>query len=218
MGPTGVGKSSWALEFGKKLMQSSCPKRGGPYQVEIINCDSVQVYQKLKIGSAFPSEKDMSLFPHHLYGYITPEQKKRFTVAQYRKDFFHWVDKRVHSHSPHKQLVFLVVGGTGFYFRALEKGLYKIGPISSQLQKDLKKRAEQEGFLTLHQELQALDSEAGHRIHFNDHYRILRALELIYTTKKNTTTNPRKRFTKRCARFLSLSLGKNVFRCSHFQA
>ena len=210
MGPTGVGKSSWALQFGKKLMQSSSVEgsrsvsgfgsafgsgssfgtipRGegdGPsYQVEIINCDSVQVYKKLKIGSAFPSEGDMADLPHHLYGYVGPERKTKFTVAQYRKDFFHCVRKRMDFHPPHRQLIFLVVGGTGFYFRAIEKGLYKVHSVPLELQKDLKKRAEQQGFQELHRELQTLDSEAGKRIHPNDHYRILRALELIHTEKK----------------------------------
>ena len=220
MGPTGVGKSSWALKFGKKL------KEKGNYQVEIINCDSVQVYQKLKIGSALPSSTEMKLFPHHLYSYINPEQK-RFTVAQYRKDFFQLI-QRIQKTQPTQQMqptqktqptqqmqptqktqptqkmqptqqtqptqqaqekniapkVFLVVGGTGFYFQALEKGIYKVKPISSQLKKALKEKEKEKGFQGLHQELQKRDPEAGARIHPNDHYRILRALELIHTEKK----------------------------------
>ena len=182
MGPTGVGKSSWALEFGKSLMQSPLQKEIN-YKVEVINCDSVQIYKKLKIGSALPQEKDMKSLPHHLYAYTGPEQK-RFTVAQYRKDFFELVKKRSLVNKPFQQLIFFVVGGTGFYFQALEKGLYKAGHISSKLQEHLKEKAREKGFQGLHQELQKLDPKTGTRIHPNDHYRILRALELIYTEKK----------------------------------
>ena len=72
VGPTGVGKSDRAIELAES------------YQFPIINCDSIQTYQKVNIGAAKPSQQDMARVPHHLFDYVSPLRK--LTAADYVED------------------------------------------------------------------------------------------------------------------------------------
>ena len=156
VGPTASGKSALALQWAKH------------YQAEIINCDSVQAYQKLDIGAAKPSPKEFEAVPHHLYGYVPLDQPQ--TAGDYRRAFFQKLE------SINAQNI-VVVGGTGFYFQAIEKGMFPTLPqfpeIRQKIEEELASGKE------LHSELVDKDPEAAQKISPNDHYRIGRALEVI---------------------------------------
>jgi tRNA dimethylallyltransferase len=143
----------------------------------IINCDSVQVYSHVQIGAAKPSAGELALVPHYLYGHVWPPDE--YTAGMYQRDCLELLRtlalKGVED-------VF-IVGGTGFYFQALERGMYPIPKAAPELTEVLKAQAAiPEGLSELYLELQAFDPVATTKIHGNDQYRILRAIEIIRTT------------------------------------
>lgn len=176
VGSTATGKSSWALQMAKR--------QGGV----IFNCDSIQVYQGLDVGSAKPEKKDYEQVPHYLFDLVSAPNT--LTTGDYRRAFDEALTK-----IPREQPVF-VVGGTGFYFQAVEKGLYPIAKASPELRQEIEAELRQPGGdEALYAELQAKDHEASLKISRNDHYRLVRALEIIRTEKK-TLTEIKKQFSE----------------------
>ena len=168
VGATATGKSEWALKLAQEF-------RG-----VIVNCDSVQVYDKVDIGAAKPSAEEQALVPHYLLGYVQPPTES--TAGTYSRDFFECLDK-----IPDGVPVF-VVGGTGFYFMAIEKGMYPVTQVSDEVKKQVEgELAEEGGPERLFQELQMIDPECAAKIHLADHYRIGRGIELIRTQGKGVT-------------------------------
>lgn len=168
VGSTATGKSEWAL----KLAQE--------FNGVIVNCDSVQAYKKLDIGSAKPSKEEQALVPHYLLDYVSPPQE--ITAGTYSRDFFECLQS-----IPEEKPVF-VVGGTGFYFMAIEKGMYPVIPVPAEIQKQVEEElATDEGATRLYAELQAADPDYGAKIHLADRYRIGRAIELIRSQGKSVT-------------------------------
>lgn len=168
VGSTATGKSEWALRLAQEF--------GGV----IVNCDSVQVYKKLDIGAAKPTREEQSLVKHYLLDYVSPPQE--MTAGQYTRDFFDVMEQ-----IPEGVPVF-VVGGTGFYFMAIEKGMYPVLPVPPEIQKAVADELSKPGGAELlHRELLEKDPEYGAKIHLADHYRIGRAIELIRSQGKSVT-------------------------------
>ena len=159
MGPTASGKSQWALEQAEK------------YSGSIINCDSVQFYKGLEIGSAAPTFLDKNKAPHHMYGYV--EAPKEMTAGQFLRDFYQLLEKKI------LKFPVFIVGGTGFYVQALEKGMYDLEPADLELRAQIEAELQSRGAEILHQELSFADPK--HFIHLNDHYRLVRAIEILRT-------------------------------------
>ena len=157
VGPTATGKSRLALTIAKKF--NGC----------IINCDSIQFYNKLKIGSAAPDQSDMNQVPHHLYSYVNPPQE--MTAGQFLRDFHYLIEKNKNLKSP-----LIIVGGTGFYVQALEKGMFNVPEISPELKIQIEAEIKEHGNEKAFKELTEFDPET--KIHINDAYRIGRALEV----------------------------------------
>jgi tRNA dimethylallyltransferase len=168
VGPTASGKSSWAL----KLAQE--------FNGVIVNCDSLQLYKKLDIGTAKPSPEERSIVPHHLFDYVLPPIE--MSAGMYSRDFFECVESL-----PEKKPIF-VVGGTGFYFMAIEKGMYPVLPVPEEIKHQiLAEMGSSEGQQNLYNELLGRDPEYAQKIHVSDLYRIGRAIELIRSQKKSVT-------------------------------
>ncbi len=160
VGSTASGKSEWALDYAESV--------GGV----IFNCDSVQVYKDLVIGSASPTVAEKKRVPHKLYNYI--EYPQEMSLGQYYRNFFTEFDQLK------KGKPLLVVGGTGFYFQALEKGLLEIPPIPSHIRYEvLEQLKSPEKTDQLYAEILKADPESAKHIHIRDHYRIGRALEVL---------------------------------------
>ncbi len=164
-GPTGVGKSSLALELCKKI------------NGEIVNADSRQVYKDFNIGTGKPSKSDMKEIPHHLFDIISGNE--RFSAYQFMNMASGKIRKILDdNHYP------VVVGGTGLYIRALIHGLFPEIRGDDSLREKIKERGDKEGWEELYKELMTVDPEYGKKVNHNDKVRIIRALEVYYKSGK----------------------------------
>jgi tRNA dimethylallyltransferase len=162
-GPTASGKSALALALAEEL--------GGT----VINADSMQVYDGLRILSARPTPEEEARVPHRLYGHVPPSE--RYTVARWLADATAAIAAvRAEGRLP------IVVGGTGLYFKALTEGIAAVPPIPDELRARLAAEAEADGISALHARLATLDAEAAERLSPNDTTRVLRALEVVEAT------------------------------------
>ncbi len=181
VGATASGKSQWALDMAQDLSGL------------IVNCDSIQLYRSLDIGAAKPSGAELAMVPHYLYDYV-PEGAT-MTAGNYSRDFFSCVEKL-----PQEKPVF-VVGGTGFYFQAIEKGMYPVRQTPPAIQQEIAEILKtKEGAAKLYDEFQRIDPEAAQKIHARDFYRLGRAMELIRAEGK-TVTQIQKEFAESQAPF-----------------
>jgi tRNA dimethylallyltransferase len=162
-GPTGSGKSDWAI----RIAQSA--------PVEIVSVDSALVYRGLDIGSAKPPAALRKRVTHHLVDICDPTDN--YSAGRFVTDATA-VIKDIHArgHVP------LLVGGTMLYLRALLHGLAPLPQASPQVRREIDARAQREGWLALHAELARLDPAAAVRINRSDSQRIQRALEVCYAT------------------------------------
>jgi len=158
VGPTGAGKSALALSLATRF--------GG----EIINCDSVQVYAGLDIGSAKTPLGERLGIAHHLLDLIEPDSE--VTAGDYVREATAVLEAiRLRGALP------VIVGGTGFYLRALLHGLSPAPTRNPELRQRLAEVAKRRP-AALHRFLQRHDREAADRIHPNDHQKLMRAIEL----------------------------------------
>lgn len=164
--PTACGKTRLALElFGKDSSSAFAGK------AELISADSMQVYRGMNTGTAKPSSQELIQLPHHLVDIHNPDQG--FSVGEFVRHSDQLCQEIIgRKHIP------LVLGGTGFYIRNFLCGLPTTPQADPKLRLELQQRLAQEGAEQLYRQLQQLDPVAAQRIHPNDHYRILRSLEV----------------------------------------
>jgi tRNA dimethylallyltransferase len=180
VGPTAVGKSRWAL--GEALRTEGV----------MVNADSVQFYRGFDIGTAKPTLKERSLVPHFLYDVSDPDEP--ITAADFRERAL-----AVIAESVRKRPVY-VVGGSGFYLQALEKGIHEAPPLTAQTLARLSEERDRYGLQYLHDRLTELDPKVARKISANDSYRLQRNLGLIYQTGQ-TVTAIREEFRKKAFEF-----------------
>ena len=163
LGPTATGKSALTLALAER------------YRGEIVSCDSTAVYRGFDIGTDKTALADRRGIPHHLIDIIDPAGE--YTAAQYARDAADAIrDIQARGHLP------FVVGGTGFYYRALTRGLFP-GPGRDPRMRDrLESIARRRGVTFLHRMLERVDSESARRIQPRDLKRIVRALEVFFLT------------------------------------
>ena len=192
-GPTGVGKTSAAIEI------------AGEFKGEIINADSMQIYKYMDIGTAKPTLDEQARVKHHMIDIVYPDES--FDAAMYAKTARETIMKL-----DRQEVVSFVVGGTGFYIKALLYGLF-IGPAKSgdvNIRKRLKGEATVHGAAFLHTRLSKCDPIAAENIHPNDTYRIIRALEVYEITGKSISEYHEKhRFTDKPFKVLTIGLDMN---------
>jgi tRNA dimethylallyltransferase len=166
VGPTASGKSALALTVAGRL-------RG-----EVVNFDSVQVYRGFDIGSGKLSVAERRGILHHLVDIVEPHQV--FTAGDYRREGLRTLESvRERGKLP------VLVGGTGFYLRALLLGLFDGPARSEQLRLRLVQIAARHGRKFLHRMLLKKDPESAVRIHPHDTQKIVRALEVCLLTRKS---------------------------------
>lgn len=163
-GPTASGKTATAVQLAKQLAG------------EVVSADSMQIYDGVSIGTARPTAEEMAGVPHHLLG-IVPLQEK-YSVARYLEDANRAFSQIFAAdHTP------VMCGGTGLYIQSFMENLQLLEqqPDSALRQKyvDL---AQKQGIEALFECLQKVDPESASKLHRNDQHRIIRALEVYYTT------------------------------------
>ena len=158
-GPTASGKT----DILKKLFN-----KGG---AEIISADSMQVYRGMDIGTAKPSPEERARLPHHLIDIRDPDEQ--FNAG----DFVRLAEEACIAAAGRGALP-VVSGGTGFYLKNLVLGLSEAPPSDGSIRRELKEELKNKGAAVLMQELAAADPVSAGRIHINDVYRLLRALEV----------------------------------------
>jgi tRNA dimethylallyltransferase len=162
-GATGIGKTGFAIELAKK------------FKGEIIGADSMQVYRHMDIGTAKPTPKERSMVAHHMVDVVDPGES--FDAETYAAMAF----QKVLDLTDRDTIPF-VVGGTGLYIKSLVFGLFDADPADPVIRNRLKEEAELKGSLFLHQKLGNCDPETAAKLHVNDTYRIIRALEIYEVT------------------------------------
>ena len=163
LGPTASGKSALGLALAHR------------FDGEILNCDSTAVYRGFDIGTDKVAPEDRQGVPHHLIDIADPTEV--YTAAQYARDAA-TVIRQVHA----RGRLPILVGGTGFYYRALVRGLFP-GPGADQALRDrLDNLAARRGPERLHRLLTRIDPASGARIMARDQKRIVRALEVYFAT------------------------------------
>lgn len=166
-GPTAAGKTSLALELARLHRQ----RTGNP--LELVNADSLLVYRGMDIGTAKPSRAELEEIPHHLVDIREPDEP--FTAG----DFVRAVESALQGiHARGRRA--LVVGGTGFYLKALFHGMWE-GPAADAA---LRARLEQLPPGALHDRLRQADPASALRIGPHDRYRLVRAIELLELSGK----------------------------------
>ena len=162
LGPTSSGKSDLAVKIAKK------------FNGEIISADSRQVYKGMDIGTGKITKQEMQGIPHYLLSIVSP--KKIFTVANYQKLALKAIDD-----ISKKGEIPILCGGTGFYIQSVVDGIIipEIAP-DWKLRKKMGKKSNEELFKLL----EKLDPKRAKNIDKNNSRRLIRALEIIYKTKK----------------------------------
>ena len=168
LGPTATGKSALALSIAERF--------GG----EIINCDSTAVYRGFDIGTDKVSVEARRGIPHHLIDIADPTSE--YTAAQYARDAAAAIRGIVG-----RGRLPIVAGGTGFYFRALTRGLFPGPGRDAAWRARLDAIARRRGVEWLHQILRRVDAPSAARIQPRDQKRIVRALEVFFLTGRPLT-------------------------------
>lgn len=164
IGPTAVGKTALSLEIAKYV------------PIEIISGDSMQVYRGMDIGTGKATLKERENVPHHMLDIRDPDEP--FSVSEFKERA-----QSLISEINHLGKLPVIVGGTGLYVEAVCYDYsFSEASMDEKFREQLRREAESNGSLHLHQRLQQLDSESAGRIHPNDLRRIIRALEVIHHT------------------------------------
>ena len=162
-GPTASGKSALALELAAAL--------GGV----IINADALQTYRDLRILTARPDAAAAARVPHRLYGYL--DAAERGSAPRWCTLALAEIATATASGA-----LPILVGGTGFYLRALRDGLAAIPDISPDIRAEALALHRALGSAAFHARLAALDPEAAARLNPRDRQRLVRAFEVVRTT------------------------------------
>ena len=172
-GPTASGKTSLAVELAKEL------------NGEVVSCDSMQVYRRMDIGTAKPTQEEMQGIVHHMIDVAEPEED--FSVSRYCRLASPIVDDIVA-----RGKTAVIAGGTGLYMDSLIRGNAFAPFPATGVREKLEAQADAEGMETMLNWLRSVDPESAARLHPSDRKRIIRALEVYLETGESITEHNRK--------------------------
>lgn len=164
VGPTASGKTEIGVALALHLGNA-----------EIINCDSVQIYQGIQIATAKPSEAEKCGVPHHLINYVSPNVN--YTAANWAKD----ATEKIYEIESRENIPILV-GGTGFYLRTLKNPFFESPQTDEKLREKIKNIRESKGAEHLYKILQKVDKNSAEKLFTRDYVRVSRALEVYFQT------------------------------------
>ncbi len=164
-GPTAVGKTAFSIALAKAL------------QTEIISADSRQVYRQLNIGTAKPTPAELAAAPHHFIDILDPDTE--YSAGQFEREALALTDTLFIKHN-----ALIVVGGSGLYVQALERGMDQMPEVPASIRETLKKTWQERGLTALQNELQEVDPAYWQEVDQQNPVRLIRALELYRATGK----------------------------------
>ncbi len=168
VGPTASGKTAMAVELAKA------------YNGEVLSCDSMQLYRRMDVGTAKPTQEEMQGIPHHMIDVLEPDEV--FSVGRY-----------VEMAEPILQDILargktcIVCGGTGLYAESLIAGRTFAPYPETGRRQELEKLAEEKGIESVIDLLRQFDPESAERLHPGNKRRIIRAAEVYLETGKTIT-------------------------------
>jgi tRNA dimethylallyltransferase len=165
-GPTGIGKTATAIDIAE-----ACG-------AEIIGADSMQIYRHMDIGTAKPTEAERARIPHHMIDIVDPDEP--FDAVRFGE-----LARASAAKLNERGIVPLVVGGTGLYIKSFLYGMFESATVDEKIRERLRKEADDLGMDSLYDRLKQCDPVTADRLHPNDSYRILRALETFEATGKS---------------------------------
>ncbi len=169
VGPTASGKTSLSIEIAKR------------FNGQVVSADSMQIYEKMNIATAKPTEEEMQGIPHHLIGFQPID--KKFSVAEYVQLANECIHK-IHNAGD----LPVVAGGTGLYVDSLLQNIqFSKEESNTQIRNELTEIFQEKGAEFMLNWLREIDPETANRLHLNDKSRIIRALEIYKLTGKTLT-------------------------------
>jgi tRNA dimethylallyltransferase len=166
VGPTASGKTILSILLAEKL------------HAEIISADSRQIYKYLNIGTAKPTPEDLHRVHHHFIDILDPDQE--YNAADYGLQVRSKIEKLL------KQEIHpILVGGSGLYVRAVIDGFFKGPGKDSEIREQLEKEAQRFGAEMLFEKLKRIDPDSAAKMDASKVRRVIRALEVYYTTGKS---------------------------------
>ena len=169
-GPTASGKTALAVELAKEL------------NGEVVSCDSMQIYRRMDIGTAKPTEEEKQGIVHHMLDVAEPWEE--FSVSRYCEMASPIVDDIMA-----RGKTAIIAGGTGLYMDSLIKGNDFAPFPATGMREKLEAQADIEGMEAMHALLASIDPDSAARLPVNDRKRIIRALEVYYETGETITTH-----------------------------
>lgn len=196
VGPTASGKTSLAIKIASLL------------NTEIISADSRQVYKELSIGTAVPSQSELSEIKHHFIQHQSIFEN--YSVADFEKEAIQKIEDLFNTHE-----YVVLVGGTGLYIKAIEEGFDELPEANYQYRQELENLLSKKGIAYLQNLLMQKDIEAYSSIDIHNPRRLIRALEIIDISGKNLAATWKQKKTSR--NFVTIKIGINLPREELYQ-
>ena len=188
-GPTAVGKTALCLDIAKH------------FNIPIINADSRQIYKELKIGTASPTEKEMSEVRHYFVGTLHLEDY--YSASLFEQQVLELLEELFKDND-----YALMAGGSMMYIDAVCDGIDDIPTIDDKTREKMKKRLEEEGLEKLCEELQKLDPEYFEIVDRQNPKRVVHALEICTMTGKTYTSFRKREKKQRPFRIIKIGLNR----------
>ncbi|MCX8526063.1 tRNA (adenosine(37)-N6)-dimethylallyltransferase MiaA [Chryseobacterium formosus] len=170
VGTTGIGKTKLAIELANH------------FDTEIISCDSRQFFSEMKIGTAAPSEDELSQAKHHFIGQLSV--KNFYSIGQFEHDSLELLDRLFEKYD-----IVIMVGGSMMYEKAVIEGLNDLPEANEENQEKLENIWKTEGIEKLQEMLKDLDPEYYENVDIHNQRRLLRAIDVIWQTQKTYSEN-----------------------------
>lgn len=196
-GPTAAGKTSLAIELAKH------------YQAEIISADSRQFYREMNIGTAKPIAAELAEVPHHFINNISIHTKN-YSAGKYEHEVIEFLDEYFKTNN-----IAVLVGGSGLFINAVCSGFDNFENVDFKQQITARTFLNTKDLGWLQQELERTDPEYYAEVDKKNPVRLIRALEVIFTTGKKYSEQ---RIGKKAERnFTCIKIGLNPEREKLYQ-
>lgn len=187
VGPTAIGKTALAIKLAHH------------FGTQIISSDSRQFFKEMSIGTAVPSEEELSEAVHHFIQHKSIFES--YSVGDFERDTIKFLESFYKKNS-----IIIMVGGSGLYSNAVLYGLDEFPDISQQIREDLNSEYKDKGIEFLQKKLQQLDPQHYENVDIYNPQRIIRALEVCIGTGKAYSSFLNKKKKDRFFSFIQIGL------------